>query len=176
MYSKSRLTNLLLVNVLALLFSFPAFSFQNPDGNNKEVEQITIYGQRTVFELKRDIKKKQRVFYRHFNQVNDRKKFDVLCKKQRRNSSHFSDQICEPRYIKTKRARTTSANGFAGDSNFSFARLPSLGQLKQSHYSDKDGFFGHMKKILDNNPDLAEEYIDLLNLTNAYEQKKLSRK
>ena len=190
MYFKT-LSIAVLSTLLAFSLSFPAassLSQNSSDSGNIErltqdskddIERITVYGQRNVFQLKKDIRKKRKAFYKLFNQINDNKKFHVICKNVRRSNSHFSDHVCEPRYIKTNRAKQTASNAYAGDVNINIGdgdaytgRLNTISKVRESAYGEIDSFFGHMQDLIAKNTELSERYFEILDLTAAYEQKK----
>jgi hypothetical protein len=191
MYFKTLLQNLsiaVFTTLLAFSISFPAASSLRQDSsdnieklneeNRDDVERITVYGQRNIFQLKKDIRNKRKVFYKLFNEANNIKKYHVSCRVERRKSSSFVDHICEPRFVRTNRSRLTTARGTGGDASFDVAdvsRFNMLVELRDFSYYNSEDFFSHMQKVLLETPELQETYFEILDLTEAYEQKKEDR-
>ena len=181
-----------LISFVCFLSSFSAFSYpsaEEPLGTDKQIERITVYGQASIRQLKKDIRAKGLEFFREFNKVNDINQYAMVCKKEQRIGSNFRDTTCEPRFIRTNRAQLTAALVFGNDPSslnatqtstgalppFALSRVSLVSNIGRLASSNNKKFYEHVAKLLESNPQLIKKYEELLDLQAVYAYKKANR-
>lgn len=187
-----------LVSFLGLLFSNIALGLQSNDSDKakkESVERITVYGQKSLYQLKKDINARSKDFFKDYNKYNDNNQFAMVCKKEKRSGSSFKATTCEPRFVRNGRAKLTTAGIFGNDPNtlngvdlnsdgggsrgstppLAMARIAMMSRSSVITASQNKRFEKHVEKLLKENPELLGQYRDILELQAAYAQKKANK-
>lgn len=184
-----------LISFLGLWFSTIAVAIESNDiekEKQESVERITVYGQKSLYQLKKDINAKSKDFFKDYNQYNNNNLFAMVCKKEKRSGSSFKATTCEPRFVRNGRAKLTTAGVFGNDPNtlsgvdlnsdgggsrgttppLAMARIAMMSRSSIITASQNKRFEKHVEKLLKENPELLKQYRDILELQAAYAQKK----
>lgn len=62
------------------------------------VEEITVYGEKSLGKLKFEYEVAEESFYKLYNELNDEWKYDVVCRNEMATNSHIRHRVCWPRY------------------------------------------------------------------------------
>lgn len=187
-----------LISSFCTLLSFSALSFQSPQPQapaDQDMERITVYGQKTLRELKKEIRKTTKAFFKDYNKLNKNNMYSVICKKERNSGSNFKSTNCEPRYVKSRRADIINSAVFGNNAGsvsgiqlndaegnpvgstqaIAFSRITMLSNAAKVSSSQNKKFEEHMAKLMKNNPALYEKYKELMALQDEYDYKKANR-
>lgn len=183
----------ILISCTCVFLSLPAFARQSPpppteaDGN---IERITVYGQKSIRELNKEIQKITKSFFQDYNKINRNNQYAVVCKKESRVNTNLKTQYCEPRYVKRHRAQMIDTLVFSNDSStisgadlrdggvttsLALSRLVSLAGLNRVPPAQNKKFHAHMAELMKKNPHLIEKYQKIVDLQEEYIYKKTNR-
>ena len=101
------------VSCAAFLFFFSAslpVAAQDAETSNyddEEIEEIVVYGDRTLVQLRFDIYRAEEDFYELFNTLNSDDEFDVHCGKRIKVGSHIRRWACISNFAKAIYAEST---------------------------------------------------------------------
>ena len=76
----------------------PEWELVTPPADDEPVEEITVYGQKTVPAIKAQIMRADRKLYGIWNQMNDDREFDVHCRLEGVYASRRKERICLPAF------------------------------------------------------------------------------
>lgn len=173
--------------------SGPAFSSQGEPQQasaEKSVERITVYGTKTVAQLKKEITKSTKAFFKDYNKLNGIKQYAVICRKEKNPGSHFKSTSCEPRFVKTKRSDMLAAQQAGGSTTslsvvdygsgggagtFALSKLNLMTGAARVSVSQNKKFNEHVEKIFSENPELLEKYKEIMGLQSEYAYKRISQ-
>lgn len=82
------------------ILSIPAIA---ADGGQIVIEDLTLP------QLRAEIEKIQKEFYRVFNSLNDEDDFDIICQDYTATGTNIPDEACEPRFVTRRRAQNVNA-------------------------------------------------------------------
>jgi hypothetical protein len=68
------------------------------DAAGERIEEITVTGQRSLFDLRMKVSEAEDAMYALFNELNTDDKYDVVCKIEIRYFSHIKQKRCLPQY------------------------------------------------------------------------------
>ena len=93
----------------ALLVCVPCGAAEEPitEHADEEIEEIVVYGGRTLVQLRLDIYRAEEDFYELYNSLNADDEFDVHCGKESKVGSHVRRWRCEATFAKTIYADST---------------------------------------------------------------------
>ncbi|MEY4641280.1 MAG: hypothetical protein RLZZ227_1274 [Pseudomonadota bacterium] len=95
---KGRALSLLLVTLytgVGLAMEAPA---SGADG--QPIEEITVTGQRSMFELRLQVQDAEDAMFALFNEINTDDQYDVICTVETRVFSHVKERVCLPVYAR----------------------------------------------------------------------------
>jgi hypothetical protein len=156
---------LLLVLLLTCVFSSPTIS-ASPT-SEEEPERIVVYRERTLSIVKKEMRGLTKSFYRLFNQLNDEKKFDVVCQRQTIPNRLLRTDVCEPRYVKDIRSQFIKTHGLTG---INFEREINITAKKEREIAKE-----HMIELIQSHPELRKEFLRLNSLVLEWKQLKESK-
>lgn len=179
----------LLTSLVCALLSFPLMAIQSPQSkehNDGEIEKITIYGQKTIRELNKEIQKITESFFKDYNKINKNNKYNVVCKKQSRANTSIKVSYCEPRYVKMHRAQKIDMLIFNNDPSTLTVQEGAEGPLAVMRFIGLAGvdrvppvqnkkFHEHLIKLMEENPHLIDKYQKIIDLKEEYIYKKKNR-
>jgi len=184
-----------LVSCLALLFwvdtAIAADTRASPGGGLDSPEEIAITGRRNLISLNAEIIDAEARMFDLFNELNDKREFDIRCEEAIVTGSRIPERECVPVYM--KRARMTAAQRFlffdltppGGENSSGPARnggaismntrgAPQLSEEQLwFHNNEKHtAFNARFRELAAQNPELASVALDLQakrQLVEAYE-------
>lgn len=62
------------------------------------IDEITVYGAKSLTKLKFEYEVAEDSFYELFSELNDDPEYDVVCRTERREGSHINHRVCRPSY------------------------------------------------------------------------------
>lgn len=137
---------------------------------DEDIETVTVYGQRTLPYIQKQIQKTQMKFYDELNALNTISKFDLICERKSAKGSRIVKRSCEPRFLKDTRAQLVQDNltrrGKRGLTN-----LPTKEELKMATKEDQIAYQKHIQSILLANEGVRETFVDLQNLVAKYQKR-----
>ncbi len=68
------------------------------DSAGQAIEEITVTGQRTLFDLRLEVSEAEDAMYNLFNELNTENKYDIVCRNDTRVFSHIRQKVCLPVY------------------------------------------------------------------------------
>lgn len=160
--------------VAALLFSlFCALSASaqpadSPYAVKQELpEEIVIIGQRSMTQLRIELKEAELDAYNVFNQFNDDKRFNISCSVSARTGSHFTRQVCQAEFeIQAMRGHAqdylNTMPGSPGDGR------PPQGSVTQQYPPVEAGLQQHQKAYKEKMRQIAEEHPEFLDAIARY--------
>ena len=71
-----------------------------PEGvpDEEPIDEITVYGAKSLTKLKYEYEVAEENFYDLFSELNDDPQYDVICRTEKREGSHINQRVCRPRY------------------------------------------------------------------------------
>jgi len=127
-----------------------ASSPETNETNTRQIEQITVIGERSLLTMRNEIIREEDVLYRLFNELNSNDRFDIFCHKKSNTVSLIPKRSCEPQFLKNHRQQSNRH---------------ALGEMRQSFSAD-----GINYAILQNGLDMLEPEDELRRqLTYDYE-------
>jgi hypothetical protein len=89
-----------LPGLFAVVCASGSFAMEAPavDGAGQAIEEITVTGQRTLFELRMQVSDAEDAMYNLFNELNTVDKYDIVCRMDTRVFSHIREKTCLPEY------------------------------------------------------------------------------
>lgn len=182
-----------LISVLCLGITTTAFSLQAQDSEasaDKNMEKITVYSKKSIPQLKREITKTTKSFFKDYNKLNDNHQYAVICRKEKNPGSNFKSTSCEPRFVKTRRSdlmAVQQAGGFTTSlgvveygtaparSTHALSKLNLLSSAAKIGVSRDQKFNAHVEKVLSENPELLKKYKEIMGLQSEYAYKRANR-
>lgn len=70
-----------------------------PQSSERNIEQITVTGQRTLLSMRNTIDRMEEDMYRTFNDLNSSDDLDIFCISETRTTSHIIQRKCEPVFL-----------------------------------------------------------------------------
>lgn len=89
-----------LSGLLAVLCAAGSTAQEAPlsDSAGQRIEEITVTGQRSLFDLRMQVSEAEDAMYALFNDLNTDDKYDIVCKIEIRYFSHIKQKRCLPQY------------------------------------------------------------------------------
>jgi hypothetical protein len=153
----------------AALLSLSVYGNQQ-SSQDDDVENITVYGQRSLPDIIKKIEKTRVRFYDELNALNDIPKFEMICSMVKPVGSNIAKRECEPRYMKEAKARVTQQN-VAMRGNIDISNNPSNSQITMETKREQIAYQKHIQKLLIENPELQTTFIELQNLVAKYKKR-----
>lgn len=188
----------LLAGLVCASLSCSALALQSPQpqepADNKDIERITVYGQKTLRELNKEIQKTTKAFFKDYNKINDNNLYSVICRKQKRAGSNFKGTTCEPRFVKIQRSNQIATRAFGNNggnlggidlnpetggggttASLALGRLALLAGVNRVPPAQSKKFDAHVQELMKKHPELVEQYKAILELQAEYAFKKANR-
>ena len=153
-------------------------------GAPETIEEITVYGDKSLSQLRRELHKASEAFFDVYNDVNSNDDFDIFCDYQTKLGQRRRDHVCTPRFAMMAEARETSAWLMSGiqlqrstgpDAGFNTGmgfRTPTARRVLEKEAL----IFREMSELLAQRPELREALVELARASNGYESERLRRK
>lgn len=86
--------------LLGALCASASFAMEAPiaDSAGQPIEEITVTGQRSLFELRMQVSAAEDAMYALFNELNSDDQYDIVCTVEIRYFSHLKQKQCVPQY------------------------------------------------------------------------------
>lgn len=157
--------------LLSFLFSPLSYALQDENEESKksrepssQTERIEVYGQRPLFLIKKEIDLMEVSFYKLFNKLNKKSKYDMICNPQKDLGTNITRTVCEARYMKDARAQLTRDRGFTANVSAQEVELAARSETAEAARILVD--------LIQNNAELRERYIGLNKMVADYQQRK----
>lgn len=162
---------------VALLFAhiLPAMCQEQPPESAEpevpeEIEEITVYGESNINILRRQFNLAQERMFELFNTLNSNDEFDIKCDYEQRLGSRRWHHVCTPKFNTRPQAH---AGGqymvtYDGEDKPSI-QSPRVRRLNRELWEE-------MARLVNENPQLRQSYIDLAEKKNAYEAERERRR
>lgn len=73
------------------------------------IEEVIVYGNRTLDSLRQEVFRAEEAFYDAFNAVNSTDEYDISCKRRAATGSRMLHRVCEARFVKDLNADLAKA-------------------------------------------------------------------
>ena len=135
----------------------------------EEVEEIVVYGERSIIDLRFEVYRAQENLFDVFNELNSTDEFDVKCEYVTRLATgRRKHHVCEPKYLRLHRADAAARQAQVG----SDALPQPLSRLQRK----TDALWAEMAELMVKHPELKEAVDSLASANNAYEAEQERRK
>ena len=129
----------------------------------EEIEEIVVYGEKSLLILKKDIERASDVVFESFNALNDDDEFDIHCSDRVPTGSNIAIGSCRPNYedkiYHDETQRRFAAMGDIGlTEGFRINQVAIAAQLKKK----KKQLDKRMESLANENPEFAKALIKLL--------------
>ncbi len=155
-------TRLGLIPVILLGFS----SFVNSQSEEKhdEIEVVDVVGQRPLSYYRKQLVETELAFYDMYNALTDQKELKIRCRIEKPSGSHIARKVCYPQYELSAIAYETQIAMIpkAQDTRGIIEPLPTSSGVRELVKSEKRAATEHLIKLLTENPELLEQYQDLV--------------
>ena len=155
----------------------------NTPGNNqsRQIEQITVVGERTLLSMRNEIERIEEQLYDTFNALNKSDEFDIFCVTETRTTSHIMQRSCEPVFLtnlkkeNAQHAVSQIRNAYT-DEGLDFVLLEygldfieSEKTLKSQASAQYEELSQEILRIAQENPDYRDALLRIGNLKAEYE-------
>jgi hypothetical protein len=177
---KNGLNNLFLLGAIVLAFSSAGLG-QTTDATvaeppPEEMEEIVVYGDKSLLVLKGEIKRASDLVFESFNALNDEDEFDIQCSSRTPTGSNISSRSCRPNYEDRIWHEITQRRVAMTDGNRSLASLPiDSAQVAFKIQKKKKELDAKMEMMARENPEFAKVLIELLIAERAFAAEKERR-
>ncbi len=91
-----------LLGVFAVMGASGTLAMEAPavDSTGQAIEEITVTGQRSLFDLRMQVSEAEDAMYNLFNELNTDDQYDITCKMEIRVFSHIRQKSCLPEYAR----------------------------------------------------------------------------
>ena len=141
-------------------------------GDTQKLETIDVTGEKSTPQLERAFNKQRFAFIELYNTLNTDPQYDVICKWQKTIGSQIARKTCEPRYIKSYRARTIQT--WSTGTGIDFNRLPNDDTLRFLTRNMRKDAYHHVAKLVEKHPTLMDSFLKLDALHSRVIQKQKS--
>lgn len=164
-----------LISAFCIGLSFPALSLQaqeEQESADETVERITVYGRKTLPEIKKQIQKASLDFFKDYNKLNVDHQYDMICRKEKNRGSNFQSTNCAPRFVKTRRSDilATQLNGGTGLGGLTMFGGGAVSKSQKKKFND------HLVKLLQANPELFKKFQKIAELQSEFAETKAEDK
>jgi len=142
----------------------------------EEIEEIVVYGEKSLLLLKRDVERASNVVFESFNILNDDDEFDIHCSDRVPTGSNISEGSCRPNFEDQIYSEETSRQ-----LEMSSGRIPTEGFLvnhsaiKAKLKKKKKIMDAKMEALANENPEFARALIKLLVAERVFAAEKARR-
>ena len=134
------------------------------------VEEITVYGERSIIVLRKEFELAQENMFELFNTLNSDDEFDIECEYEQRLGSRRWHHVCTPKFA-TRRILDEGAGKMVWNHRDSEPRLVSHRALKMNEM-----LWEEMATLINESPELREAFMDLSEAKNAIEAEREKRR
>ncbi len=150
---------------------------ESEPASSETVEEITVYGEKSLIRLRHEIYRAEESFFAVFNELNSDDMFDVDCDYVSFLGDRRKHHLCMPKFAKRAEADATAellmggrAAFFTGDSSWAEygpyrTRVKRLDEL----------MWNEVRALLVEHPELREEVTDLVRAQRVYESERERR-
>ena len=163
----NNLSKRFLVGAVLLAFNSAGFG-QTTDvtvaeQSSEEMEEIVVYGDKSLLLLKNEIKRASDVVFESFNALNDDDEVDIRCSSRTPTGSNISSDSCRPNYEDQIWHEMMQRRVAMTDGNMSLANLPvDNAQVAFKIQKKKKELDAKMEAMAHENPEFAKALIELL--------------
>lgn len=142
----------------------------------EEIEEIVVYGEKSLLLLKKDMERASNVVFESFNALNDDDQFDIHCSDKVPTGSNLSKGSCRPNYEDQIYSDATSrqldmTDGGIPTQGFRINQAAVEAKLKKK----KKLMDAKMEALANENPEFAQALIKLLIAERIFEAERARR-
>ncbi|MEL7313146.1 MAG: hypothetical protein AAFN07_16635 [Pseudomonadota bacterium] len=127
------------------------------------IDEITVQGQRTPYQLEKVMIQARLDFWEVYNQINNIEDYRVVCRREGRAGTNLKTMRCVPRYFSERMSDLTQEAIITG------APAPTITRVAQLTRNKKAEADRYMIELIETSPTLREKYDDLLKATANYQ-------
>ena len=162
----------LCLTAMVIPFSFAqdqdSSTVSDVESASRPIEEISVFGERTIFTLRLEIESAETEVYGLFNELNSDDDFDVKCVKEVFVGSHFSRRVCMADYLRKEQAR----NAQISERGLGIDTLLTLDQVKGDVRQKTLAMEAEMLNLAQENPAFFEAIRKLTELVGILEVRK----
>ena len=140
----------------------------------EDVEVVEVYGQIPLGELENILQEAQMDFMKLFNEYNDNPLFEVTCQRIAQTGSNLKREYCEPNFVGKARNAEYQRLSYEYPRKIRIGN-PTDAQVEKASAKDGDSAMDHMVKLLNENEELRNKYLEFVAAKKAYENRKGSQ-
>ena len=134
------------------------------------VEEITVYGERSIIVLRKEFELAQENMFELFNTLNSDDEFDIECEYEQRLGSRRWHHVCTPKFA-TRQINNEGAGRMVWNHRESEPRFVSLRNQRMN-----ERLWEEMAALINDSPELREAFIDLSDAKDAIEAEREKRR
>jgi hypothetical protein len=177
--------------LISILLAFSPAAFSQSAGTDETapgapatMEEIIVYGDKSLSQLRRELHKASEAFFDVYNDLNSNDDFDILCDYQTKLGQRRREHICTPKFSLKAEARESTAWLLSGiqlqrstgpDAGFNTGmgfRTPTARRVVEKEKL----MFQEMSELLAQRPELREALVEVARAKNGYESERQRRK
>ena len=179
---KSSLSRGVFASAFLLAFSSASLS-QTPEVDSQqayppaeEIEEIVVYGEKSLLLLKKDLERASNVVFESFNALNEDDEFDIQCSDRVPTGSRIAKGSCRPNfedqiYYEETQRRFDASDGNVLQEGFRINQATVEAKLKKK----KKQLDAKMESMANENPAFAKALIKLLVAERVFEAERARR-
>ena len=161
-----------LIPVILLFFS--TFVHSQSEEKQDDIEVVDVVGQRPLSYYRKQLVETELAFYDMYNALTDQKELKIRCRIEKPSGSHIARKVCYPQYELSAMAYETQIAMIpkAQDTRGIIEPLPTSSGVRELVKSEKRAATEHLIKLLTENPELLEQYQELITDMKKFKQAK----
>ena len=150
--------------ILAILLGFSTFVHSQSEEKQDEIEVVDVVGQRPLSYYRKQLVETELAFYDMYNALTDQEELKIRCRIEKPSGSHIARKVCYPQYELSALAYETQIAMIpkAQDTRGIIEPLPTSAGVRELVKNEKRAATEHLIKLLTENPELLEQYQDLI--------------
>ncbi|MBR9792609.1 MAG: hypothetical protein GYB58_12755 [Gammaproteobacteria bacterium] len=160
-----------------ILLGFTTFVHSQSEEKSDDIEVVDVVGQRPLSYYRKQLLETELAFYDMYNALTDEKEFKIRCRIEKPSGSHIARKVCYPQYELSALAYETQIAMIpkAQETRGIIEPLPTSAGVKELVKNEKKAATEHLMKLLTENPELLEQYQDLIADMARFKQAKNER-
>lgn len=147
-----------------ILLGFTTFVHSQSEEKQDDIEVVDVVGQRPLSYYRKQLLETELAFYDMYNALTDEKEFKIRCRIEKPSGSHIARKVCYPQYELSALAYETQIAMIpkAQETRGIIEPLPTSAGVKELVKNEKKAATEHLIKLLTENPELLEQYQELI--------------
>ena len=118
----------------------------------RPMDNITVTGEKSRSEMRKDVFEAEESFYSLYNQLNDEDEYEVRCFYETPTGTRIKNHVCRAKFVSDAYSRR-AARGRGDNTRIANQSADSEFQAKSQHFQQK------LETLIAENPDLAEALV-----------------